>query len=66
MLDYINTKDQIVDIFTKPLREDKFYSLRRELGMIDINAWIVYFVLLCVECIIAWWTLKRIYYWIES
>ena len=38
MLDYINTEDQIADIFTKPLREDRFCSLRRELGMILINA----------------------------
>ena len=38
MLDYINTEEQIADIFTKPLREDRFFSLRRELGMIDIDA----------------------------
>ena len=38
MLDYINTEDQIADIFTKPLREDRFCYLRRELGIIDINA----------------------------
>ena len=37
ILDYINTKDQIVDIFTKALRKDRFCSLRRELGMIDIH-----------------------------
>ena len=38
MLDYINTEDQIANIFTKPLREDRFCSLRRELGMVDIDA----------------------------
>ena len=38
MLDYINIEDQIADIFTKPLREDRFCSLRRELEMIDIDA----------------------------
>ena len=38
MLDYINTKDQIANIYTKPLRENRFYYLRKELGMIDINA----------------------------
>ena len=27
MLDYINTKDQIANIFTKPLREDRFVHL---------------------------------------
>ena len=37
MLDCINIEEQIVDIFTKFLREDKFCSLRRELGMIDID-----------------------------
>ena len=66
MLDYINTEDQIADIFTKPLREDRFCYLRKELGIIDINALIDHFVLVCVECIIAWWNLKRIYYWVES
>ena len=38
MLDYINTEDQIADIFIKALREDRFCSLRSELEMIDINA----------------------------
>ena len=62
MLEHINTENQIAKIFTKPLSEDRFYPLRRELGMIDINALIAYFILLCVECIIDRWTLKRIYY----
>ena len=38
MLDYVNTEDQIVDIFTKPLIEENLCSLRRDLGLIDINA----------------------------
>ena len=38
MLDYINTEEQIADIFTKPLRENRFCSLKRELEMIDIDA----------------------------
>ena len=37
-LEYINTEDQLADIFTKPLREDKFCSLRRELGIFDIES----------------------------
>ena len=38
ILNYINIEYQIADIFTKPLREDRFCSLRRELRMININA----------------------------
>ena len=37
-LEYINTEDQLVDIFIKPLREDKFCSLRRELETFDIGS----------------------------
>ena len=37
-LEYINTENQLADIFTKPLREDKFCSLRRELGIFDIES----------------------------
>ena len=37
ILDYINSKDQIANIFTKPVREDRFCSLRRELGMTNFN-----------------------------
>ena len=32
-LEYINTKNQLADIFIKLLREDRFCSLRRELGV---------------------------------
>ena len=34
-LDYINTKNQLADIFTKPLKVERFYDLRRGLGMHD-------------------------------
>ena len=27
-LEYVNTKNQLADIFIKPLREDRFHSLR--------------------------------------
>jgi hypothetical protein len=32
---YINTKDQLADIFTKPLDEKTFTKLRNELNIID-------------------------------
>ena len=32
---YINTKDQLVDIFTKPLDEKTFTKLRNELNILD-------------------------------
>ena len=35
MLEYINTKNQLVDIFTKALNKNKFCEIRRELGILD-------------------------------
>jgi hypothetical protein len=32
---YINTKDQLVDIFTKPFDEQTFNKLRHELNILD-------------------------------
>jgi hypothetical protein len=32
---YINTKEQLADIFTKPLDEQTFNKLRRELNILD-------------------------------
>jgi hypothetical protein len=32
---YINTKDQLADIFTKPLDEQSFNKLRHELNVLD-------------------------------
>ena len=37
-LEHVSTENQVADIFTKPLSEDRFCNLRRELGMIDVNA----------------------------
>ena len=37
-LEHVSTENQVADIFTKPLSEDRFCDLRRELGMIDVNA----------------------------
>ena len=33
--EYINTENQLEDIFTKPLSEDRFYELSISLGMYD-------------------------------
>jgi len=35
IIKYINTKHQLVDIFTKPLARDRFYDLIRDLGIIN-------------------------------
>ena len=35
-LEYINTKEQIVDIFTKPLPKQGFEHLRHKLGVISL------------------------------
>jgi hypothetical protein len=34
-ISYINTKDQLADIFTKPLDEQTFTKLRHELNILD-------------------------------
>ena len=34
-LEFINTNDQLADILTKPLKEDTFVKLRRELGILS-------------------------------
>ena len=33
MLNFIDTEKQIADVFTKPLNNDRFSFLRRELGL---------------------------------
>ena len=33
-LEFVSTKDQLVDIFTKPLSEEQVVDIRRQLGMI--------------------------------
>ena len=32
-LEFVNTEKQLADVFTKPLSEERFYMIRRELGM---------------------------------
>ena len=36
ILEYINTKEQIVDIFTKPLPREAFEYLRQNIGVISL------------------------------
>ena len=36
-LDYVHTKEKIVDIFTKPLPKDAFLYLRGKLGVIPLS-----------------------------
>ena len=36
-LEYVNTKEQIIDIFTKPLPKDAFLYLRGKLGVIPLS-----------------------------
>ena len=37
VLQYVQTEKQLADIFTKPLSEEQFCYIRRELGMYDIS-----------------------------
>ena len=35
-LEIVSTKDQLADIFTKPLSEKQFVEIRRQLGVISL------------------------------
>ena len=35
-LEFESTKDQLADIFTKPLSEEQFSDIRRQLGVISL------------------------------
>ena len=37
VLEFIDTKNQLANIFTKPLPKDSFYTIRRELGLLDAS-----------------------------
>ena len=37
VLEFVDTKNQLTDIFTKPLPKDSFYTIRRELGLLDAS-----------------------------
>lgn len=34
-IEFMDTEHQLADIFTKPLARDRFFFLRKELGIID-------------------------------
>ena len=36
-IEFVDTHNQIADIFIKPLSEDQFFKIIRELGMIDVH-----------------------------
>lgn len=36
MLEYVSTKDQLVDVFSKPLPKDTFERLRQQLGVVSL------------------------------
>jgi len=33
----MDTKNQLADIFTKPLPKETFFTIRRELGLLDVK-----------------------------
>ena len=37
LLEFVDTKNQLADIFTKPLPKDIFFSIRRELGLLYLS-----------------------------
>jgi len=36
-IEYVDTLNQLVDIFIKPLARERFYTIRHELGILDIT-----------------------------
>ena len=34
---FVDTKNQLADIFTKPLPKETFFAIRRELGLLDVS-----------------------------
>ena len=37
MLEFVSTEKQLADIFTKPVCDDHFSTIRRELGLVDFS-----------------------------
>ena len=46
ILEYINTENQLADIFTEVLNENKFYKIRKKLDILDPSIWISIIILL--------------------
>ena len=36
ILEFVRTEDQPIDIFTKPLKKDQIFNIRRQLGVISL------------------------------
>ena len=36
VLEFVDTNNQLADIFTKPLPKETFFTIRRELGLLDL------------------------------
>jgi len=37
MIEYVDTKNQLANIFTKPLAKDIFFELRRDFGILEVS-----------------------------
>ena len=48
-IEHVDTLNQLADIFTKPLNEDQFCKIKRELGMIDVWTFMIvkFFCMVC-------------------
>ena len=37
IIQFVNSENQLADLFTKPLKKERFNFLRNELGIIDLK-----------------------------
>ena len=37
VLKFVDTKNQLADVFTKPLPKETLFAIRRELGLLDVS-----------------------------
>ena len=62
VLEFVDTKNQLADIFTKPINKDSFYTIRRELGLLDasdLSKWFIFYniwilsisFIICLVCL---------------